>query len=165
MRIQVVRQLCGFAFGLLLPAAVVSLSVDQGMAAASEPMNACGCYRDDQGTCKCTRKSKCGCPEECEPMGCEARRQQEADKAATAALKQIAERDRKKAAESAQSAKKPAGVTKAAKRDKAAEKAERSAQAAQQAAMKAALRAADKANPTPTRTDQRSQADPLALPR
>jgi hypothetical protein len=152
MRIPVVRVLCGFAF-LFLAAPV---------AHASEPMNACGCYRDDQGTCKCTRKSKCGCPEECEPVGCEAKRQRDADKAADATMKQIAARERKKAAEAAQTAKttkKAKAEADKPKRDKAAEKAERDAQAA----MKAALRAADKANPTPARPKPTSD-DPLALP-
>jgi hypothetical protein len=151
MRIQVVRQLCGLALGLLM--LVPS-------ARASEPMNACGCYRHDQGVCQCTRKSKCGCPEECEPMGCEQKRQREADRAAAQALKQIAERE-KKAAETAHSTKKAATVTKAAKRDKAAEKAERSAQEA----MKAAMRAADKANPTPTKPARSAQKDDDPLPR
>jgi hypothetical protein len=149
MRIPVVRVLCGFAF-LFLAAPV---------AHASEPMNACGCYRDDQGTCKCTRKSKCGCPEECEPVGCEAKRQRDADKAADATMKQIAARERKKAAESSKMAKKAKAEADKPKRDKAAEKAERDAQAA----MKAALRAADKANPTPARPKPTSD-DPLALP-
>ncbi len=74
-------------------------------AQASEPMNACGCYRDDKGVCKCSRKSKCGCPEECEPVGCEDKRQREADKAANAELQRIAARERKKAAEASQVAK------------------------------------------------------------
>jgi hypothetical protein len=67
----------------------------------AQAMNACGCYRDDQGTCKCTKKSKCGCPEECEPVGCEEKRQKQADREADAALKQMEARERKKGAEAA----------------------------------------------------------------
>jgi hypothetical protein len=87
MRIRI-GCLCGWlALGIALPAS------------AAEPVNACGCYRDDSGACKCGRKSKCGCPEECEPIGCEEKRQKEADKAADKALKEIAAKERKKAAE------------------------------------------------------------------
>jgi len=42
--------------------------------------NACGCYRTDGGSCYCDKKSKCGCPGECEPKGCEEKRQKEIDK-------------------------------------------------------------------------------------
>src|SRR5690349_19161435 len=103
---------------------------------ADEPVNACGCYRDDQGTCRCTRK--CGCPEECEPMGCEQKRQREADKAAEATLKQIAAREKQKAKESGKDgSKKPAEGphAKTGKRDKATERAERAAQEAMKAAL------------------------------
>jgi hypothetical protein len=108
--------------GGLLAALLVNLAL-LGQARASEPMNACGCYRNDQGACVCTRKSKCGCPEECEPMGCEVKRQREADRAADAALKQIAERERKKASEMAEVSKKaakarPAPASKLSKRER-----------------------------------------------
>jgi hypothetical protein len=42
--------------------------------------NACGCYQTDGGSCYCDKKSKCGCPGECEPKGCEEKRQKEMDK-------------------------------------------------------------------------------------
>jgi hypothetical protein len=127
---------------------------------AEEPVNACGCYRDDQGVCKCTRKSKCGCPEECEPMGCEQKRQREADKAAATTMKQIAAREKQKAkAGGSKKASEPTASAKTAKRDKAAERAERAAQEA----MKAALRTADQANPTPKPAKKKSD-DPLDLP-
>lgn len=42
--------------------------------------NACGCYQTDGGSCYCEKKSKCGCPGECEPKGCEEKRQKEIDK-------------------------------------------------------------------------------------
>jgi hypothetical protein len=37
--------------------------------------NACGCYRDGHNACVCYRKNRCGCPGECEPIGCEEKRQ------------------------------------------------------------------------------------------
>jgi hypothetical protein len=42
--------------------------------------NACGCYQTDGGSCYCDKKSKCGCPGECEPKGCEEKRQKQIDK-------------------------------------------------------------------------------------
>jgi len=42
--------------------------------------NACGCYANTAGECTCTRKVKCGCPGECEPKGCEEKRQKELEK-------------------------------------------------------------------------------------
>jgi hypothetical protein len=43
-------------------------------AAADDKPNACGCYRDSAGSCYCGKKAKCGCPGECEPKGCEEKR-------------------------------------------------------------------------------------------
>jgi hypothetical protein len=40
-------------------------------------VNRCGCYEDGGGKCRCLRKSRCGCPGECEPLGCEERRQED----------------------------------------------------------------------------------------
>ena len=136
-------------------------------AAADEPMNACGCYRDSAGVCKCTRKSKCGCPEECEPMGCEAKRQREADRAAEAALKGIAERERKKNAEAAQNAKTAAKAA-AEKRKKTAEE-ERSDKIAaellrndpDQGKAKARLETKKKGEPKP---EPKKPVDPLQIP-
>jgi hypothetical protein len=75
--------------------------------AAAEAMNACGCYRGADGNCVCTksRKPKCACAGECEPIGCEAQRQKQADKEAAAALKRIDAKEKKKAAEAKAAAK------------------------------------------------------------
>jgi hypothetical protein len=75
---------------------------------AAEEVNACGCYRGDDGNCVCTKtkKVKCECAGDCEPIGCEAQRQKQADKEAAAALKRIDEKEKKKAAEAKQAAKK-----------------------------------------------------------
>jgi hypothetical protein len=50
-----------------------------GLPAAADH-NACGCYRTDSGSCYCEKKAKCGCPGDCEPKGCEEKRQKEIDK-------------------------------------------------------------------------------------
>jgi type IV secretory pathway VirB10-like protein len=42
--------------------------------------NACGCFQTTAGECICTRKSKCDCPGECEPKGCDEKRQKELEK-------------------------------------------------------------------------------------
>ena len=54
--------------------------------AAPKP-NACGCYRQSNGQCQCTKKSKCGCPDDCEPAGCEEKRQKEFEKESQAEIK------------------------------------------------------------------------------
>jgi hypothetical protein len=48
--------------------------------AAGAPVNACGCYRDTSGSCFCGKKSKCDCPGDCEPKGCEEKRAKEIEK-------------------------------------------------------------------------------------
>src|ERR1700759_1806461 len=42
--------------------------------------NACGCYADSSGTCYCGKKTKCGCPGQCEPKGCEEKRAKQLEK-------------------------------------------------------------------------------------
>jgi hypothetical protein len=91
-----------FVFATVLIWAVAGLP-DTGWAAAE--VNACGCYRGDDGNCVCTtKKGKCACPGDCEPIGCEAQRQKQADKEAAAALKRINAKEKQKAAEAKQAA-------------------------------------------------------------
>jgi hypothetical protein len=76
--------------------------------AAADDVNACGCYRSAEGSCICTKtkKMKCACPGDCEPVGCEAQRQKQADKEADAALKRINAKEKQKSAAAANQAKK-----------------------------------------------------------
>jgi hypothetical protein len=104
-----------FALGSLL--VTNAIIVTSSSLAEAQAVNACGCYRDDQGGCKCAKKSKCGCPEECEPVGCEEKRQKQADREAEAALKKMEARERKKGAEAAKQTK---AAKAKAKDDKAA---------------------------------------------
>jgi hypothetical protein len=105
--------------------------------AVGQPFNECGCYRDDSGACKCARKSKCGCPGECEPVGCEAKREKQAEREAEAELKRIAAKEKKKAAEAAKAAKEKQKAEKAAEKSaeqaKKAEQAKRAGKAGQEA--------------------------------
>jgi hypothetical protein len=72
----------------------------------AQTLNACGCYTDDKGQCQCVRKAaKCGCPDECEPAGCEAKRVKQAEKEAAAELRRIAAKEKKKADEAVRAAK------------------------------------------------------------
>jgi hypothetical protein len=91
-------RLLGIGFGIWLG----------GMAAtraqAEEERNACGCYRGGAGTCYCDKKAKCGCPGDCEPKGCEEKRQKELDKEIEAETKKAQ-----------QAGKQPAGGESAAK--------------------------------------------------
>lgn len=99
--------------------------------AVAQTMNACGCYLDDKGVCKCAKKSKCGCPEECEPVGCEEKRQKAADRTADAELKQIAAHERKRAAEAAKQAKSNSKAKAAADKEKEKAKAKEAAASAE----------------------------------
>lgn len=72
-------------------------------------LNACGCYQDDAGNCRCVKKGRCACPGECEPVGCDEKRQKQLEKEAQAELKRIAEREKKKEAEAKRAARKRKG--------------------------------------------------------
>jgi len=65
-------------------------------------LNACGCYKSGS-SCVCTdRKAKCECPGDCEPVGCEEKRQKDIEKEYAAEVKRAQEEDKKrKAAEEA----------------------------------------------------------------
>jgi len=64
----------------------------------AQQVNACGCYRDTDGSCKCTKtkKMKCECAGDCEPVKCEELRQKQFEKEAAAALKRIDAQEKKK---------------------------------------------------------------------
>ena len=64
-------------------------------AAPAKELNACGCYKDAGGACLCTKKGKCNCPGECEPKGCEEKRQKEMEKEIAAETKKAAEAEKK----------------------------------------------------------------------
>jgi hypothetical protein len=70
---------------------------------AGKALNACGCYKNDQGACVCTdRKAKCECEGDCEPVGCDEKRQKEIEREYAEAVKRAEEEDKKrKAAEEA----------------------------------------------------------------
>jgi len=67
--------------------------------------NACGCYQKSDGSCVCGRGSKCGCPEQCEPKGCEEKRQKEIDKEIQAETKKAQDTEKKRNEEAAAKAK------------------------------------------------------------
>jgi len=91
-------------FGLVALASPSAEAKKGGSQVEAEPppaateTNACGCYRDMQGNCHCQKvskaKLKCDCEGDCEPPGCIAKRQQDEEKAAAAALKRIREKDK-----------------------------------------------------------------------
>ena len=68
---------------------------------AAGPANACGCYSTGAGACLCSKKAKCGCAGECEPKGCDEKRQKEIEREITAETKKAAEADRKQRKSSA----------------------------------------------------------------
>jgi hypothetical protein len=87
---------CVRQIGIKSEAAVVGLALffalffARGAVARAEPRNSCGCYRDDGGTCYCDKKAKCGCPGDCEPKGCEEKRDKELQKQIEAEEKKAA---------------------------------------------------------------------------
>jgi hypothetical protein len=108
---------CGFRGGSWLGAVFVALAVlaspaqakpkpkapakteAAAPAAATPPLNACGCYPNDQGGCVCTKKnSKCECPGECEPVGCDKKRNQELEREMAAEVKRAQEDEKKRKA-------------------------------------------------------------------
>jgi hypothetical protein len=86
------------------PKRPAAASADKSAAPAGPPVNACGCYKNDRGGCICTdKKGKCECPGECEPVGCDLKREKEMEREMAAEVKRAQEDDRKrKAAEEAQ---------------------------------------------------------------
>lgn len=74
---------------------------------AKHEVNACGCYSDATGACFCGKKGKCACPGECEPKGCEAKREKEIQKQVQAETKKAHEADQKQRTH--EKAAKPAG--------------------------------------------------------
>ncbi len=110
--------------------------------AGAQTLNSCGCYQEPSGACKCTRKSKCGCPGECEPVGCEAKRSKQADKEAAAELKRIAAREKKMAADAAKATKDKQKAEKAAQ--KTAAKADKGDKKKKDSLEKAVLQLGDK---------------------
>lgn len=60
--------------------AVIGAGAAPAPAAAANALNACGCREGAPGTCICEKKSRCGCPGECEPKGCEEKRAKQLEK-------------------------------------------------------------------------------------
>jgi hypothetical protein len=58
-------------------------------------VNACGCYKDGAGACFCGKKGKCSCPGDCEPKGCEEKRNKEIQKEVAAETKKAHDADQK----------------------------------------------------------------------
>lgn len=74
------------AAALVCGAAFVAGASNASAAPEGSP-NACGCYSDSSGSCYCGKKTKCGCPGECEPKGCEDKRQKQLEKEIAAETK------------------------------------------------------------------------------
>jgi len=82
------------ALGLAPPVLALVLGLGVGTAAAEK--NKCGCTRNESNnTCSCAKGAKCGCPGDCEPKGCEEKREQQMKKEIEAETKKAAEADRK----------------------------------------------------------------------
>jgi hypothetical protein len=81
---------------LLMPVSLTSTWRGSGRAEAAEGTpNACGCYQDATGSCYCAKKARCGCPGECEPKGCEEKREKELRKEIDAETKKAQEAGRR----------------------------------------------------------------------
>jgi hypothetical protein len=71
----------------------------EAKAAGGPELNSCGCYPTSDGSCKCVKKSKCGCAGECEPAGCEEKRRKEQEREAQEEVKRQQETEKKRNAE------------------------------------------------------------------
>jgi hypothetical protein len=86
-------------FGLAPPVLALMLWLGAGAAAAAP--NKCGCTRNESNnTCSCSKSAKCGCPGDCEPKGCEEKREAQIKKEIEAETKKAAAADRKHKASS-----------------------------------------------------------------
>jgi hypothetical protein len=59
---------------------IFAMVLVQTSVASGDDRNRCGCYPDTTGACFCEKKATCGCPGECEPRGCEEKRDRELQK-------------------------------------------------------------------------------------
>ena len=85
--------------GLAPPVLALGLLLHAGSAAAAP--NKCGCtLNESNNSCSCSKGAKCGCPGECEPKGCEEKREAQRKKEIDAETKKAAEADRKHKANS-----------------------------------------------------------------
>src|SRR5262245_64945725 len=82
------------ALGMAPPVLALVLLLGGGSAVAAP--NKCGCTRNESNnTCSCSKGAKCGCPGDCEPKGCEEKREQQIKREIEAETKKAAEADRK----------------------------------------------------------------------
>jgi hypothetical protein len=87
------------ALGMAPPVLALVLLVGGGSAAAAP--NKCGCTRNESNnSCSCSKGAKCGCPGDCEPKGCEEKREAQMKKEIEAETKKAAEADKKHKASS-----------------------------------------------------------------
>jgi hypothetical protein len=74
---------------------IVALLAWATPARAANGLNPCGCREGAPGQCICERKSRCGCPGECEPKGCEEKRAKQLEKEIQAETKKAEEAQRR----------------------------------------------------------------------
>ena len=79
-----------FAVAVIVAAVLLHVA-----AASGDERNHCGCYRDTSGACFCEKKATCGCPGECEPRGCEEKRDKDIQREIEAETKKAEESGRK----------------------------------------------------------------------
>ena len=79
-----------------LAPSVLALGLLLHAGSATAATNKCGCtLNESNNTCTCSKSAKCGCPGECEPKGCEAKRETQRKKEIDAETKKAAEADKK----------------------------------------------------------------------
>jgi hypothetical protein len=106
-------------FGLAPPVGwVLALMLSLSAGSAFATPNKCGCTRNESNnTCSCSKSAKCGCPGDCEPKGCEEKREAQIKKEIEAETKKAAEADRKHKASSGGETKTASMKTESAKDD------------------------------------------------
>ncbi len=126
-------------------------------------LNACGCYRKGEA-CMCTNKNaRCECPGDCEPVGCDEKRQKEMDREVAVEVKRAEEDDKKRAAAEAETERKAAEAE--AAREKAEQGGDETGDDNDKGGDKAAEPAAGKSDDKATKkADDKAQDKPAAKP-
>ena len=98
------RKLLQSMFPLILLGFVASVMGGSSASVRGEETktNACGCYQNTAGQCICIRRGKCDCPGECEPKGCDEKRQKELNKAIQEETRKAEAAEKKRQEEAAQ---------------------------------------------------------------
>jgi hypothetical protein len=88
----------------------LTVAIGPRSASGADGLNACGCREGAPGQCICEKKSRCGCPGECEPKGCDERRAKQMEKEIQAETRKAEESNRRQRARQTEGDETPAST-------------------------------------------------------